>query len=120
MIDAFKKHVAAAFNGEFLNTDSFKAKIDVSFLFNDIPMVCTIDTASRGFVLTRNDTERSCKFSVGYNRNKGVPQISWENEFDTVDLDLRVAVDVLVAAALNTAVDHGLDPKTLPQFPIKK
>ncbi len=83
-------------NGEFLDTESFQSKfmVEVSFLFNKIPMTVSADNSTL-LTIQIDGTDRAASFRADFNLKTNMPRILWEGPIPD-DIDLQVAVDVLV------------------------
>lgn len=123
MNDAIREAVSKVTNIEFLDLDSFKLSLEFSPQVN-FCLTCNFD----GFVLSlRNlqpqkagfdlvaeledklDAQQSWKtsaaFTIGYNPKTEKPQLGWHDEHPPENVDLRVAVDVVIGclfAAMRT------------------
>lgn len=107
-------------NEGFLDMDSLHPM--VAFTFGGHPMIVEPVDVSRGqFKIYKKNADAASGypveyvFSIGYNPKTEKPQIGWEKD-PPEDLDIRVAVDVVVAKFVQLMRDKNIDISALPFF----
>lgn len=106
------KHIV---NEEFLDTSSIKPI--VAFTFGGHPMMLELIDGSTGRckISKRAPGSTEYGFGFGWNPDTHKPQIGWEKGYPE-DLDIRIAVDVLVAKFVYLMVEHKFDMTLLPRL----
>ena len=106
-------------NGHFLDKDSLKMKLMLSFTFSEIPMqICTVDVGFLTLSIRRDaDPEHAWVFTPAYNPKTKKPQILWDVPSSTgeftesgapADIDIFVAADVMVGVLFASPLGAAL------------